>query len=147
MIRGKELAQAILDHVTKHPERHHQECWVNDPQHPWKDDPVVSECGTVACLAGWAVLLNGTTDGTMSAYAMRDSVAVQLGLDASTTTWENVALKLLFPDYDPANWTVDRYGTDDPVYKASSAFYVTNSESEAIKRFAEAFDLEVPTHE
>lgn len=147
MIRGKDLAQVILDQVTKHPERHHQGSWVSDPQLPWKENPVVSHCGTVACLAGWAVLLNGTTDGTMSAYAMRDSVAVQLGLDASTATWETVALKLLFPDYDPRNWTLDQYGTDSPVYKVSSAFYITGSEGEAIERFADAFDLEVPTHE
>ena len=147
MIRGKELAEAVLKHVLAHPERHKQSTWVADPGRPWVDNPVVNECGTQACLAGWTVLLNADVDGRTPAYELHDRVARRIGLPAHWADWEHTALKLLFPDYDPRNWILEVYRADSPVYKVSSAFYVTGSEGEAIERFADAFDLEVPAHE
>lgn len=40
------LAQMVLRQITEHPETHNQESWAN-------------ECGTVHCIAGWALALSG----------------------------------------------------------------------------------------
>lgn len=44
------LAQVILDYITLHPERHSQSSWA-------KGD-LTSECGTTACIAGYAILFS-----------------------------------------------------------------------------------------
>lgn len=44
------LAQVILDYITLHPERHSQSSWA-------KGD-LTSECGTTACVAGYAILFS-----------------------------------------------------------------------------------------
>jgi hypothetical protein len=43
------LAYRVLDHIDAHPEQHDQNVWVEEGR----------DCGTAACLAGWAVLLSG----------------------------------------------------------------------------------------
>lgn len=43
-----ELAWRVLDHIDAHPEKWSQGVWVGE-----------SDCGTVACFAGLAVLLSG----------------------------------------------------------------------------------------
>jgi hypothetical protein len=47
-----ELAYKALDHIDAHPEQWDQGIWI-----------IESECGTVGCFAGWAVLLAGGTVG------------------------------------------------------------------------------------
>src|SRR2546428_4205985 len=52
MLLDRELAYAVLDRIETHPEGHDQSDWVSfigDGQ----------GCGTVACFAGWAVVLAG----------------------------------------------------------------------------------------
>jgi len=48
MTRNAELAYQVLDHILAHPEMHDQGDWFRR-----------TECGTVACFAGWATLLSG----------------------------------------------------------------------------------------
>ncbi|AMS02634.1 hypothetical protein BJD55_gp132 [Gordonia phage Yvonnetastic] len=48
MALNVELAERILEQVTKHPEHHDQGIWGT------KDD-----CGTNLCIAGWALVLSG----------------------------------------------------------------------------------------
>jgi hypothetical protein len=43
-----ELAYRVLDHIDAHPEQWRQERWLHK-----------TSCGTVACFAGWAVVLAG----------------------------------------------------------------------------------------
>jgi hypothetical protein len=42
------LAYRVLDHIDADPDRHDQNVWVER-----------TDCGTVACFAGWVVLLSG----------------------------------------------------------------------------------------
>lgn len=44
-----ELAYRVLDHIDADPEQHDQKVWIKR----------VNDCGTAACLAGWACLLSG----------------------------------------------------------------------------------------
>jgi|GEM_PF-3357940 hypothetical protein len=46
-----ELAYRVLDHIDAHPEQHDQGTWIK----------VGTDCGTVACFAGWTCLLAGDT--------------------------------------------------------------------------------------
>jgi len=50
IITGKELAEKILQQITEDPESHNQDIWATTSGY--------SECGTVACIAGWAVEFN-----------------------------------------------------------------------------------------
>jgi hypothetical protein len=43
-----ELAYRVLDHIDAHPEQWNQGRWIGK-----------TECGTVGCFAGWAVVLSG----------------------------------------------------------------------------------------
>ncbi len=46
--RGKELAAEIVNVIKAHPEQHFQASWGEG-----------NECGTTACIAGWAAFLTG----------------------------------------------------------------------------------------
>ena len=50
-----ELAYRVLDHIDAHPDQHDQHVWIERVMSGGKD------CGTAACLAGWACLLSGDT--------------------------------------------------------------------------------------
>lgn len=146
---GRELAEKVLKQVTKHPERHFQATWVFGA-----DQPVsTGECGTTACLAGWAVVLNAKNPGGSASGILRE-VRTELfdGKAVSSASWHypEVALKLLFPDFK-----VSQYGnfweiaetyvdTDDPVVLTAYAFAETSSEQKAIEMFAAALGLEIP---
>jgi hypothetical protein len=140
LIRGRELAEKVLDHVTKHPERHYQGTWARDRENIFDDNPAYNECGTQACLAGWTVLLSSSMKQGKSAEALMAEVAKKLGLPSTMADWESVALRLLFPDFSsiwpPAQGT--------PEFEVQRAFYVIGSESYAIDIFADAFGLEIP---
>lgn len=43
-----ELAYQVIDHIDAHPEQWRQGLWIGQAQ-----------CGTIACFAGWTVLLSG----------------------------------------------------------------------------------------
>lgn len=146
MLRGKELAQAVLDHVTKYPERHRQSSWVTGNGGADYLNPEVKGCGTRACLAGWAVLLNAPDDVTYAEDA-RSVIAEKLGIDFAYQGWEYVALKLLFPDLDVRGVSLGYCEEGSPAYQVQRAFYQTWDEDDAIAQFAEAFGLEVPEHE
>lgn len=141
MIRGKELAQAVLDHVTKHPERHYQGSWARDRVEIYNSNPTYNECGTQACLAGWTVLLNSSsaTQGK-TVEELKREVAREVGMHPWMADWESLALKLLFPDLSTGAQPAE--GT--PEFEVQRSFYVTGSEGFAIEIFAEAFGLEVP---
>lgn len=47
-LRGKDLAIAVWHHIVDNPEQHRQDQWLTK-----------TECGTVACFAGWTALLAG----------------------------------------------------------------------------------------
>ncbi len=126
MPKGKKLAEAVLRHVLANPEQHFQGTWTNRD-----DEPV--DCGTTACLAGWAVILNANPGETPARAACR------LGRG----DFESTALALLFPDADLDeyfNGVVDRRS---PLYRVQTAFYTTSSEGEAVEIFASAFNLNV----
>lgn len=146
MLRGKELAQAVLDLVTKYPEKHKQSSWVTGGTAEDYFNPKINECGTRACLAGWAVLLN-TPDGFVYAEQARAAIAEKLGIGDGYQGWEYVALKLLFPDLDVREFGEDFGGGDSPERQVQRAFYQTWDDNDAIELFAEAFGLEVPEHE
>ena len=46
MERNKELIERTMQHIVDHPEEHDQRTWISNA------------CGTVACFAGWALLLD-----------------------------------------------------------------------------------------
>jgi hypothetical protein len=146
MLRGKELAQAVLDLVTKYPEKHKQSSWVTGGTAEDYFNPKINECGTRACLAGWTVLLN-TPDGFVYAEQARAAIADELGIDFAYQGWEYVALKLLFPDLDVREFGDDFGGDDSPARRVQRAFYQTWDDNDAIEQFAAAFGLEVPEHE
>lgn len=128
MPKGKELAEAVLRHVLAHPEQHFQGTWTNRDHEP-------VDCGTTACLAGWAVILNANPGETPARAACR------LGRG----DFEPTALALLFPDVDVEEYfsglgAIDRRS---PLYRVQTAFYTTGSESEAVEIFASAFNLNV----
>ena len=140
MIRGKELAQVVLDHVAKHPEHHHQGNWVRDRVQIFNSNPEYNECGTQACLAGWTVLLSSSRTEGRTAEALRREVAGELGIHPWLADWETVALKLLFPDRSPGELPAE--GT--PEWEVQRSFYATGSEQYAIELFADALGLEIP---
>lgn len=82
LIRGKELAQKILDQITEHPETHDQDTWEN----------VFGECGTTYCIAGWAVAFNARSTEDRSTYQARILLADELGL---TAHWSTLGQELL----------------------------------------------------
>lgn len=121
LITGRELAEKVLEQVTRYPESHFQATWVS-----WPNSPAgKGECGTVACLAGWAVTLNAQRGETPRQALER--IARGIGIYPS---WESVAAELLTP---PRR-------SQDPV---RDIFHVMDEER-AVRELAEYFGLEVP---
>lgn len=87
LITGRELAEKILKQVVDRPATHRQASWITSGHHV-----PVSECETVACLAGWAVTLNAREDETPRQALER--IARGIGIFPS---WESVAAELLTP--------------------------------------------------
>jgi hypothetical protein len=57
------LARAVLDHLDAHPEAHNQYRW-----------GFRGECGTTACIAGWALILSGYEPGRYENLAWDGSI-------------------------------------------------------------------------
>ncbi len=147
LIRGRELAEKVLEYVTAHPELHDQRNWIsNSAVSP-------NRCGTTACLAGWAVVLNAKNTERPASGILRE-VRTELfgGEVVSSASWHypEVALKLLFPDFKVSQYgnfweiTETYVDTDDPVVLTAYAFAETSSEQKAIEMFAAALGLEIP---
>jgi len=124
MITGRELAEKVLAKVAEHPEQHRQAIWVE-----------VSLCGTRACLAGWAVLLNREPGETPMQTLWRLGEHFGFGDD---TDWERVAVKLLLPDRPIIvnGEGCDEY--DERQYALTEAFYTGGDAWRAIKNFRRA---------
>jgi hypothetical protein len=118
MITGKELAEKVLAKVAEHPEQHRQAIWVEAADSRISDE--VNLCGTRACLAGWAVLLNREPGETPMQTLWRLGEHFGFGDD---TDWERVAVKLLLPDRPIIvnGEGCDEY--DERQYALTDAFY------------------------
>lgn len=113
LIRGKELAQKILDQITEHPETHDQDTWVNSS----------GECGTTYCIAGWAVALNALeSDSSPRLDVTRARLSRELSI--RFPTWSLLAEELL--------------GLGDA--EAEELFFADTEEAPA--KLAELFDLD-----
>ena len=144
MIRGKELAEAVLKHVISHPESHNQATWVASVESPFNGNPVLTECGTRACLAGWTVLLSAENiHGRHARHVLRE-VAAQAGVPGSVPSWEETALALLFPGLrpGPSDWYEDHLDASHPAVKTQRAFHSVWDDNDAIELFAEAFGID-----
>lgn len=133
MITGRELAEKVLKQVTEHPEQHEPAVWVEN-----SGRRVVSKgnlCGTRACLAGWAVLLNRKPNETPMQTLWRLGEEFGLGVNID---WENVAVKLLLPGRPIAisDEGLDVY--DDRQYALTRAFYTGGDAEQAIDLFRHA---------
>ena len=123
MITGKELGEAVLKRVVvEHPESHDNNVWV---------DP----CGTIACLAGWAVLLNREENEPPYTTLFRLAGGFDIPAD-----WEAVAIRLLLPEgaIDPG-WELDEVREE-----LSNAFYTGGDNEEGVRQFARALGLDIP---
>jgi hypothetical protein len=74
-----ELAWRVLDHIDANPEQWDQGKWIGE-----------AECGTVACFAGWTVLLSGGEINTSS-----ESVTIPGRPDLKDLHIEQAAQRLL----------------------------------------------------
>lgn len=131
MITGKELAEKVLAKVTEHPEQHEQAIWVRDAEAPPVDK--VNLCGTRACLAGWAVLLNREPNETPMQTLRR--LSEHLGVPVN---WEHVAVKLLLPEKPivVSDEGLDMY--DDQQYALTGAFYTMGDAKIGVESFRRA---------
>lgn len=114
MITGKALAEKILHQITEAPETHDQEVWMTSS--------VYGDCGTVACIAGWAVEFN-RNEGEGD-----QEVLGRLASELDTPPWyDSVGRELL---------GLDRGAASDLFYAPSNPV--------ARERLAGLFDLPVP---
>lgn len=85
-----ELLRKIQKHILAEPERFAMSWWcgTGDPGKPLLDDSfgesnidalIAPECGTVACIAGWAVLLSDGKDGIYSSRYIQERAWELLG--------------------------------------------------------------------
>lgn len=134
LITGRELAEKILKQVVDRPETHRQVSWITSGH-----NAPVSECGTVACLAGWSVALNAKPGESPQIARMR--LAHELGM--SCCGWEELGVRLV----TGREVVRDMDGVlvyDDQQEGVRAAFFETGDEEQAIKMFAAALGLEVP---
>lgn len=114
IITGKELAEKILQRITEDPESHNQDVWAGTSGY--------SECGTVACIAGWAVEFN-RNEGE-DEYRALD----RLGAELNAPPWyDSVGRELL--------------GLDRP---AANGLFYTSGNRQARRKLAELFGLPDP---
>lgn len=104
--KNVDLMLQVREQITSNPETHDQDTWITK-----------SECGTTACIAGWAVLfssdeskLTWTTDvvGDEHCLFVTERYIKHVARDAlGLTTWEAENLFFANPDY--ALTLLDRY--------------------------------------
>lgn len=82
------LAYKVLDHIDGRPELWNQGLWVGE-----------SDCGTVACFAGWAVLLSGCRVNADSVVIDGPPELVNLDVDQAADRLLGLDFRVL--DRDP----------------------------------------------
>lgn len=104
-----ELGRRILDHITAHRDQFDMGIW-------GRFDP---ECGTAACLAGWAMLLSGYRVNDIEDFIRPDGSAVRPGVEGDE------AAGLLDLSYE------ERYGAEED----ECSLFTSPDEDQAIARF------------
>lgn len=134
MIEGKELGERVLKLVTEHPEQHDNGTWVHETTKP------VDVCGTTACLAGWAVVLNARKGETPLDALFR--IARETGVHAD---WEDVGVRLL--SGRPIEWDSEHDIScyDDQQDLIREAFYTGGDNELAVVLLAQALDITLDT--
>ena len=79
------LLRKVIDHITAHPEQHDQKFWLK-----------TTECGTVACVAGWTCLLNGDEPDERVAYG--NHTASVIPADAPNPDARSIAYSSSVPE-------------------------------------------------
>lgn len=74
------LLNRVMDYIEGHPERHNQLAWIGE------------DCGTVACFAGWTVLLHHGVTSYPQAQRyndehLPDEATLLLGLTEGQAAW------------------------------------------------------------
>jgi hypothetical protein len=110
-----ELAYRVWDHILANPDQHASDVWI------YRGDP---ECGTAACVAGWACLLSG--DEPVYTFADEDE-ANTVEFDGNTDRVARRAAALLGIECD-----------EDDVY-GHPLFHVGNSVTVIGRLVAEIF--------
>src|SRR5690349_17452818 len=92
MTPNRELAAKVLRQITEHPETHRQGMWFakDDRELGMVDDIVdAGTCGTVGCVAGWAVALHCAHQGVQEGRYRYpwDEARYLLGLDFLDADW------------------------------------------------------------
>jgi hypothetical protein len=84
-----ELAYRVLDHIDAHPEQWNQGRWIGK-----------SECQTVGCFAGWAVLLSGAEPIDFGSDWMDNGLTYTTGVEFEGESWtvSQLAQRLLRAD-------------------------------------------------
>lgn len=83
-LTGQELAKAVIEKVEREPESHNQTL-------------VLSDCGSVGCLSGWAVAIALGVRTSAQRYSAQELYADAHGIDNSN---ETVSAHLLGVDVD-----------------------------------------------
>lgn len=108
---GRKLAAQILEHITAHPEQHDQVSFGEK-----------NDCGTTACIAGWAALL---TDNAFFRKNNDDEWRIFLKPDAEDS-FESLGANLLGMEYDDA-WELF-YCLDNEQAKAALGYVARGEE-------------------
>lgn len=106
---GRKLAAQILEHITAHPEQHDQVSFGEK-----------NDCGTTACIAGWAALL---TDNAFFRKNSDDEWRMFLKPNGS---FESLGADLLGMEYDDA-WELF-YCLDNEQAKAALGYVARGEE-------------------
>lgn len=130
---NRELASKVLAWVINHPERHNQLIWFSTDfmynitgMHN-RNKPVTTECGTIACLAGWTIVFAGVPRREI-------------------TTTLNVAREklLIAPDRELTEKETSVYvGMREELAR----IFLCQYKDEALEKFAALFELERTTGE
>lgn len=91
MITGPELFRKIHEQISLHPETHDQTCW-------WYTNPA---CGTVACIAGWAVQFNAEKGESLDDAAERLADELRVP-ESGEDNWTGVSRRLLGLTFEEA---------------------------------------------
>lgn len=81
------LLRKVLDHIDAHPDEWNQGAWIQRT--------ATSSCGTAACIAGWACLINGDQPDFANDYAQGSHTPVVTLDDGASATVAERAQQLL----------------------------------------------------
>ncbi len=96
------LAKEILSLLKLHPEKHDQQNWVKD-RYLDDNEEAGTECGTTACIAGWATILHyGLKPKTRPAHDGGRRVYYEVPEDLAD--WECAGAEALGLSFDLGSW-------------------------------------------